>query len=1138
MATIQIKTPKGVVEATIAGDTISEDELVKLKRMFPSDDESFEYETLSSGQVTEEEVTEEETPELEPIEGEVEDNWLRFNTGRADTSDERQKVLNAYLGEGTSEQVGDDIFVIDQAKVAPEIRKKFGLADEGKIYLDKPGFTGKDVMDFLGEAGPATAAAIGSGLMVTGIGIVPGALIVGGAAALAKAADEAIEYAQGRNLQSAGDVGSSIVTEGALNAVFQGAGGLIAKGAGRVFRGAGPDPSAARIDELIAQGFPEKNLLGMKMQKADRFPYFDTQPTAREIALEEGRAAMQQIINYGAKPGLKEAAGKNLAARALSVTEAITGSTKVGEANARFIKGLVDDVSKGTKTEDEVIQALKSEENAIAAVIKEQLADPDQALVASQNFLDKVVKTEIKRWIQAFDPAKGIPKDFIEANKRVAELFKLEGQNNFSIARNTLGDKAVFSIAPLKAIIRDLQRKNKYGDFSGKFFDVIKGMDSASLDDLQSLKNLLQMTIKTQDEKIVATTAQGEIKALLKGIDTVLGDNYADLSLRFALKGGVGKPRYRKNLDTGELVLLNPEEMVFRKYGPTELAQLRKGLEQWDEAKRLWGEGIEQFNNQALNNLVKSFDAKYFNSNRDVMKVAIENGDSAKLSMYLNAVTPPLKAAAKLTTPDARLVLQRARELVAGDQFKAAAELIEQSGFEGVIPKVYPWMSKLPSDDAFRIIQKEGYLKEIDRLSTISEFAANPQVVRNSIRNGLAKEWVTDAQTASLDEFGQFSPPLFAKKFTALTERLQDTLFGADNAKVMREAMDGFRLLGFANKKETDKLFQALPTLVNQPIKESVSILKNISDQAVRESQDAVFAAIKGGTIKNNQDLVAGLIASPESYKRLLAIKGPEFMEAPGGVKDLIVENLFKNTFPDTRLTEATIQSGDWGNALAKAISKQNREGALDAILGTDVVKGFKSIAENAIRVSDMEMKGKGQLVAAAASMTIITAASLGHVWEAAVAYGGSWAFSRLMRSTNILKILTNPGIRKQQYDAAIRAGANLPPFKEWNASTIAQLVAQEASIVMGADYRATLQEGAKVATAAQDDFREQLSKLGMKSDTRRADTSLAPLPSAIDFSQPAPVQPAPDSRGGIPTLAPNIDKLRRIEMEKLLGTQ
>ena len=58
--------------------------------------------------------------------------------------------------------------------------------------------------------------------------------IVGTAAGLAKALDEAVEWAQGLNRQSAGEVASSIAKTAALNATFEGGGRLLAKGIGRL----------------------------------------------------------------------------------------------------------------------------------------------------------------------------------------------------------------------------------------------------------------------------------------------------------------------------------------------------------------------------------------------------------------------------------------------------------------------------------------------------------------------------------------------------------------------------------------------------------------------------------------------------------------------------------------------------------------------------------------------------------------------------------------------------------------------------------------------------------------------------------------------------------------------------------------
>ena len=257
MGVVRIKVPQGIATVTIAGDIPTPEEMERVREHFSADAPSVsadDFRVVDDETSTETAVAETAVAETETVEepdGEVKDTLLRYMTGRMDTDEEKLNLLNQLLGEGASRRLSEDTFVIDQEKVAPEIREKYGLADSGTIYLDEPGFTGADIIDFGGEAGPSVAAAIGASIAVTGFGFIPGMAIVGGSAALAKAADESIEWAQGLNRQSAGEVAASIATEGVLNAVFEGAGRIVAKGIGRLIKGPGPQISAQRIDELV-----------------------------------------------------------------------------------------------------------------------------------------------------------------------------------------------------------------------------------------------------------------------------------------------------------------------------------------------------------------------------------------------------------------------------------------------------------------------------------------------------------------------------------------------------------------------------------------------------------------------------------------------------------------------------------------------------------------------------------------------------------------------------------------------------------------------------------------------------------------------------------------------------------------------
>ena len=223
MGRIRINTPQGIATVDIEGDTISAGELDRLRQLAPTEaGETFDYTVVEDEMVTEETPAPEPEPEL--ITGEVRDTLLRLEVGRMDTDEEKANLLTINLGEGTVEHVGPDTFIIDQDKVSPEIRQKYGLGDTGKIYFNKPGFTLPDLADFAGAHGPVVVGAIGASIAASSLAWAPAMAVVGTTAMAVKAVDEGIEWLQGLNRQSVGEVAAAIVIEGPLNAIFEGGG--------------------------------------------------------------------------------------------------------------------------------------------------------------------------------------------------------------------------------------------------------------------------------------------------------------------------------------------------------------------------------------------------------------------------------------------------------------------------------------------------------------------------------------------------------------------------------------------------------------------------------------------------------------------------------------------------------------------------------------------------------------------------------------------------------------------------------------------------------------------------------------------------------------------------------------------------
>ncbi|MAF79601.1 hypothetical protein CL629_00800 [bacterium] len=1097
MALISVNTPQGVQHGRIAGDTPTEEEWEKIKEHFPAaQGQEFEY-TVAGRPVIEEEV-EESLSEVLP-DREVKSTSLRYQVGRMDTDEEKHNLLNQLLGTDAIEKVQEDTFVIDQAKVDPAVRRKYGLGDSGRIYLDKPGFTWKDVADFAGESGPSVLAAIGTSLAVTGLGFIPGMLFVGGAAALAKALDESVEHIQGLNRQSAGDVATMIATEGVFNAVFEGGGRAVAKVVGRLIKGPGPTVSSRRMDELINSGLDKDQ--------------------AFRAAREEALASYQAAIASGAKPTVEAAAGKTLAARALAINEKIIPNAKVGRANARYIEKLLNDLDAGVLSEADALRLLADNNTFVGNLVKQNLSNPDEAFKLTKQHLDDIVKAELKRYEEVFVPSQLLPEQYTQNVELAATLFKTESNNLYDLATTTMGKNAKdFKIQPVIDTLDALRRDNPFIEYSGTLFSKLRKPKYAdmSIVQLQQLKAALRLS--KGDPDLVATAAQAGIGKLITSIDDLLMGKQVELA-RDAARGYkiVSKKGVRG--------------VVREDIPPAELDSLRKGLVQWDEANKIYGEGQEQFNNAAVNSIATKAKNKFFNSNKEVMEEVVEAGNVPKLQMYLNAVTPTLKAAQHLTQPGATEALERLQSLVINNKFKQAQRFVEDSGLSGVVPKIQGFIDELPVNDVFRIAQRDAYATEVGNLIELSRAGGNPQMIRESVRNSLAKEWLAKTKLVSQTR-GLNDPIKFADEFSALGKEMQDTLFGTETAATMREAMDAFRLTGL-DEASASRLFEAIPTMVNQPLKAQMQGLKQLSERAVSESSDSVLKAIKDGKITDSSALVAGLLKNPSSYNRLKSVVGEAELEKVGGVKDMVMNNLVRASIAKEGFSEATVQSGAWGTAFKNQLLAQNKNGSLNAILGVDTVKSLNKIADDAIKISDLPIKGYGGIAAAPAALALIALAWSGHFYAAGISLGAIMGVGRFLRSKAALKLITSPRLRAQEYKAAVRAGAELPAMESvYTINRLSSIAASEMSLIMGSGIFGEM--AGETRKKATQEVIKGMSDLQRAPGEPDVSSILSPVRQEPDLTYEEIMQGAARS-GNVPG-AESV--LRRIEEEKLLGVR
>jgi len=1096
---VNINTPKGVIAVKIAGDSPTQEEMERVRGAFPSDDPEFSYQVSAL-----EEETEKDPEEV--IEGEVIDKTFRYEYGSADTEEEKSDFLTRVLGPGTFERVAEKTFIIDQEKVDPRVRDKYGLEDTGKIYADKPGFSKYDLVDFTGEAGTPLAFAMGASIAAAGLTMWPAAIIVGAAAGVGKAIDEGIEYLRGTQRQTPGEVGASVAMEAALAGV---GGEVVGRGAtmliGRAWKGAGPAVSSERIAELQARGLsPEKAFKAARAEQSARF---------------------SEMVKAGARPGIKEAAGKAIAARVLGVNEAILPNPKIARLNTEFVRKTVDDLNAGKISETTAREALEKETNAIVEQINLQMADPDAAYKAVQRHLDEVVEVELKAFSDAYVPSSqiGMPEQYKDAAKLAARLFQADSQAMYQSAEKLIGRKiSQFSTSGIKNTLKTAEADQKFIDFKSPLFGKIRESSKMSLSDLTQLKSALRIAMK--DIELVPRAEQAALQKLITSVDDTLTNEFQELTL--AMKMG-GRQFHRKDGTFGPWTPI----------GPAEKENIKQGLAQWAKANEFYTEGQDQFNNAAVNMIVKNMKDKLFETNESLLDIFVKQGKSDQLKMYLDAVTPNALRIAKITKPEVRSAIVQAKKLVKNDFFVEANDLLGATGLVGVVPKIIPWIKTLPEDDVFRSMQKTQYMKQLDDLIQLSTAGVEPSRLRHAFRNSLAREWIDITKLQSQNE-GRFAPGKFADHWYSLGDEVQDVLFGQEQAAALRKVIRNFSLVNKNQASLLDELTKIGDT--NLPLKAQLQGLKDVVDTSIEESKSSLLTSIRRGEITTPENLVSGVLDDPNAYKRLASVVGETELKKVGGVKDQVMKNLIHNSF-DLPINEANVQSGKWGSALLKSIENQNSNNALNTILGRDVVKSLEVLGKNAADISDASLRGLGGLAAPTEAIAIATALTSGLIYgniaSLGTAIGGLatiTVLSRALRNPFVLKLITSPRIRADEYRKAIAAGADLPTEAamrkgaEWSyaINQIMPIINSEMALVAGSGILKMPVEEEQVRLTEE----RRLAPQGRA--TPQVDPNIRRLSPAY----------AREEILGRATGVPNVpgagEVLRRIEEEKLLGVR
>ena len=1029
----KISLPNGmVIDFQDAPNEVIEKEITSLRNNKPElFEEKIDYSTISfedlqkrmktrSGSQT----SEDQGPPLTHPELEVADAGFQFFYGQADNDAERAKRLVSVFGEKGVEKRGQNNFILNLDNIEATIKDKYDLPDSGTMQVNRKGFSRYDLARFGGEYRGPLLTTLAAGIASTGVGIIPAMGIMGVAGAAGKGIDEYLEHLEGFQLQSKTDVYKDMAVEAAYMAGGEGLfRGLFYLG-GRILRGPGPKPSEARVEELVASGLTPRK--------------------AVSYATEEARVLVNKQVKAGARPNVEEATGKAFLGRMQAIYEAILPNRKAARANSDYVKNIMRQVSKGELTKEQAQQALNDQATSISNLIKENMANPDEAIrianrhlfdVIEQEFkeINKVITKNLKNEKGSGEITGAFAQDFATALGDAARLFKQDSAILYENANKALRNQAVFDGAPLvkgitklnedvfkvasnqgivgTPLIRFLNQKLKG---SAQTVDGAAIPQKFTLTELNSLRSVLNA--EKNNPMLIGTQAERDASILIKNIDEMLANQENVLGTAMSkvagTKGGVGV----KGMEGFQ--------------SPAKIEEMRNSFNLLSEANEHYMKGKALFNSEAAELIIKNVEGKNWVDLAEVSNYIIKAGRPEKLRMFLDVITPSTKQLGKIQKTDPK-VFKTLEELAANGRVTEFNALIEAEGLSKAVPKIPAWVgtmkTKVPDDPSVaRILQqnvdamKQMGADVIDRTASV--------VKRDRLRDMLANQWMRETLRQSIGDTGATNYGNFAVKFKQLDSSTAKLLFG-DNYNRLNSVANDALVVNKLKGNVTD-IGAIDDTLYLPAVRQEIDKVQNVIRQAKEEGENAFLKTIRTGKIDDMETLVDGVLLKPGNFKtvidRVTALQGQEIADQTSeGIKDMVMAKLVNTSFPDG-ITPQGIATGSFGETMETTIKQMNKNKSLENILGSkEIVNKLTKISQDATRVSNRAFKGKAGLapavfIASAGYRALTSPLSFATELASIVGLG------KLLRSRRVLNFFTNPRMRSRQMKEGIRFGADM----------------------------------------------------------------------------------------------------------------
>jgi hypothetical protein len=496
-------------------------------------------------------------------------NFSRFGYGRMETDQERANYLAQKIGKDTFRKDPLGRFILTQKG-----RDALGMGKGPEVSIDEEGLSWGDVKEFLGQSALPLAAGIGAALTFSGVGTIPGILIAGGAAAAGKALDEGIEYAQGLQDQSFKDVMRDSAMEGVFSAAGEGAGRLVAKGFGRLIKGAaGPENEVLRKEglDLIRQGY---------------------QPTIG---------------------GATNEAFRPILVRMQALYEKVFPNRKAALNNLNLI---IEDL-KGLRTVNTT--AVDDLADAVKNDVDKLYSTADEDIVAAQKHLNDVIEKDLGKVMAGLRKDSVIPKDLVEVIQLHKRIFD---ENMDSIYTRVGTELKGQKIIPTDGIKRELQRliETSPADVGiTKFANMINSLPKyAEAAEVARIRTALSEA--SRNTELLNGASAGALGSLKASITSAM--NNTEVAFAQAIKNPLG---------VGDTIV-GPGEFTGN------FADLTTALGILRRTNNLYRNGMKRFDSAVTQKLIKEYQTQGYLNEKFILDSIIEEDNPEAFDQFMRAI--------------------------------------------------------------------------------------------------------------------------------------------------------------------------------------------------------------------------------------------------------------------------------------------------------------------------------------------------------------------------------------------------------------------------------------------------------------------------------------------------------------------